>query len=117
MGKDHMLYFSYASVVSEKDVILQTRPQLLMKDECMTQVLAKSALLPGGTDRKAIAYQLPAFSQQLLDRDASMAADSFGSEGEPSGSLPPVNRSRSQQYGQESPRRVEKRRPLSERRH
>merc|ERR1712050_747020 len=34
-----------------------------------------------------------------------------------SGSLPPVNRSRQQQYGQESPRRVEKRRPLSERRH
>jgi len=28
--KDHQLLFIYASVVSEKDVILQTRPQLLM---------------------------------------------------------------------------------------
>merc|ERR1719221_1516835 len=55
--KDHMLYFIYGSVVSEKDVILQTRPQLLMGDQCMTESLPGSALLAGGTDRKALPYE------------------------------------------------------------
>lgn len=57
--KEHELFFIYASVVSEKDVILQTRPQLLMGDPCMTDVLPGAALLPGGTDMKAIPYKGP----------------------------------------------------------
>merc|ERR1712039_511211 len=48
---------------------------------------------------------------------ASLATDEGSAEGENSGSLPPIRRNRGQQSGQESPRRVEKRRPLSERRH
>lgn len=56
---DHELFFIYASVVSEKDVILQSRPQLLMGDPCMTDVLPGSALLPGGTEMKAIPYRGP----------------------------------------------------------
>merc|ERR1719335_1824799 len=57
--KEHLLFFIYASVVSEKEVILQTRPQLLMGDPCMTEPLPGAALLPGGTDMKAIAYKGP----------------------------------------------------------
>jgi len=115
--KENMLFFTYASVVSEKEVILQTRPQLLMGDACMTEELPGAALLAGGTDRKAFPYELPSFSQQLMDRDASLEADDQPVE-DRSGSLPPINRSRGQQQGgPESPRRVEKRRPLSERRH
>jgi len=57
--KDHQLFFIYASVVSEKDVILQTRPQLLMGDPCMTDPLPGAALLPGGTDMKAIPWRGP----------------------------------------------------------
>merc|ERR1719379_1105924 len=58
--KDHMLYFIYASVVSEKEVILQTRPQLLMGDICMTEPLPLAALLPGGTEKKAVSGEAPA---------------------------------------------------------
>merc|ERR1719162_2677365 len=43
--KEHQLFFVYASVVPEKDVILQTRPQLLMGDPCMTDALPGAALL------------------------------------------------------------------------
>lgn len=89
-----------------------------MGDPCMTDNLAGSALLAGGTDRKAIPYELPAFSQQLVAQDASMATEDYSQEAEEnSGSLPPIRRNRAQQSGQESPRRIEKRRPLSERRH
>jgi len=55
--KEHQLFFVYASVVPEKDVILQTRPQLLMGDPCMTDALPGAALLAGGTDMKAIPYR------------------------------------------------------------
>eukprot|EP00933_Yihiella_yeosuensis_P036908 TRINITY_DN30748_c0_g1_i1.p1 TRINITY_DN30748_c0_g1~~TRINITY_DN30748_c0_g1_i1.p1 ORF type:complete len:553 (+),score=54.82 TRINITY_DN30748_c0_g1_i1:94-1752(+) len=57
---DHQLHFIFASVVSEKDVILQTRPQLLMGDPCMTEELPGTALLPGGTTRKMQAHEAPA---------------------------------------------------------
>merc|ERR1719502_2668902 len=57
--KEHELFFIYASVVPEKDVILQTRLQLLMGDPVMTEELPGAALLPGGTDMKAIAYKGP----------------------------------------------------------
>jgi len=53
-----MLFFVYASVVSEKEVILQTREMLLMGDNVMTDDLPGAALLPGGTERKAIPYDV-----------------------------------------------------------
>jgi hypothetical protein len=56
---DHQLYFIYASVVPQKEVILQTRPQLLMGDPCMNEELELVKLLPGGTDMKAIPYRGP----------------------------------------------------------
>lgn len=57
VAKDHTLHFIYASVVSEKEVILQTRPQLLMGDQCMTESLPLASLLPGGTDLKVVPYK------------------------------------------------------------
>lgn len=75
VAKDHQLFFIYASVVSEKEVILQTRPQLLMGDPCMTELLPGAALLPGGTDLKAIPYKGPApGSQQMSAREMSFNA-------------------------------------------
>merc|ERR1719262_614660 len=62
--QDHMLFFIYASVISEKEVILQTRPQLLMGDPCMTKELPGAALLPGGSDRKAVPYETPVLGVQ-----------------------------------------------------
>merc|ERR1712216_381995 len=60
VAKDHMLFFIFGSVVTEKEVILQTRPQLLMGDPCMTEELKGQALLPGGTDKKALPHEVPA---------------------------------------------------------
>jgi hypothetical protein len=60
VAKDHMLFFIFGSVVTEKEVILQTRPQLLMGDPVMTDPLPGQALLPGGTDKKAIPHEVPA---------------------------------------------------------
>mmetsp|Transcript_14436 Transcript_14436/g.31636 ORF Transcript_14436/g.31636 Transcript_14436/m.31636 type:complete len:556 (-) Transcript_14436:22-1689(-) len=54
VSKDDHLMFVYASIISEREVILQTRPQLLMGDPCMTEALANVALLQGGTRRKSI---------------------------------------------------------------
>mmetsp|Transcript_43457 Transcript_43457/g.139678 ORF Transcript_43457/g.139678 Transcript_43457/m.139678 type:complete len:518 (+) Transcript_43457:151-1704(+) len=99
--KDQMLYFIYASVVSEKDVILQTRPQLLMRDSCMTEDLPCQALLPGGTEKKATPYEAPACAKRLQDRqrEAQAALDDMRNllESESSersrreGSLPPIH--------------------------
>lgn len=59
VANNHTLHFIFASVVSEEEVILQTRVQLLMQDQCMTKQLPCAALLPGGTGRKANAYEAP----------------------------------------------------------
>jgi hypothetical protein len=67
--RDHQLMFIYASVVPEKDVILQTRPQLLMGDPCMTESLPGAALLPGGTDMKAVPYKPKPGSYDAYDQD------------------------------------------------
>ncbi|CAL1157740.1 unnamed protein product, partial [Cladocopium goreaui] len=53
VAADGVLNFIFASIVSEKDVILQTRYHLIMADPCMTEELNGAALLPGGTTRKA----------------------------------------------------------------
>merc|ERR1712062_267693 len=92
---DHQLFCIYASVVQEKDVILQTRPQLLMGDSCMTEALPGSALLPGGTDMKAIPYRGPKpgmprneVDEYLQQEESTLQASP--SDTEPSGSLPPL---------------------------
>lgn len=130
-----MLYFVYASVVSEKEVILQTRPQLLMGDCAMTEPLPGAALLPGGTDRKAIPNEQPRigradyrnrgeygndssyYREEFDDDDLYIEDDSR--ETHRAGSLPPIipsgtPRGRAEQSAEwQRPRR----RPLSERRH
>lgn len=73
--KDHQLFFIYASVVSEKDVILQTRLQLLMGDPCMTEHLPGASLLPGGTDMKAIPYRGPVPGSVQADKGSVAAYD------------------------------------------
>lgn len=120
--KDDTLYFIYASIVSEKEVILQTRPQLLMGDLCMTEALPGAALLTGGTDRKANPYEAPQSARgplsdlrTCLDRRAEATerwpqADVGGSPRE--GSLPPIT-----PRPPSRPPSGARRRPLSERRH
>jgi len=107
--KDHLLFFIYASVVSEKEVILQTRPQLLMGDPCMTEPLPGAALLPGGTDVKAIPYKGPSPRRRDVsgvevksDDEAEEGIRSTLTErlqalqgGDRSGSLPPLRSARS----------------------
>jgi hypothetical protein len=76
---DHMLYFIYASVVNEKDVILQTREKLLMGDACVQEPLHLAGLLPGGTDRKAPPFAIPQFSKR--EPAWKQYKDAFYSEG------------------------------------
>lgn len=59
VAADGVLNFIFASIVSEKDVILQTRYHLIMADPCMTEELNGAALLPGGTTRKAQPHEAP----------------------------------------------------------
>lgn len=66
--REHMLYFVYASVISERDVILQTRPQLLMGDACMTEALPYQALLPGGADRQSTPHRPPACLRRYQEK-------------------------------------------------
>lgn len=114
VGKCHTLHFMFASIVSEKEVILQTRPRLLMGDPCMTQDLPGAALLQGGTARKAVPYKVPLshrggkFPQELEERVAQeggspKAADDWNNSG-----LPPIS---------PRPEGRTRRRPMSERRH
>mmetsp|Transcript_52984 Transcript_52984/g.126446 ORF Transcript_52984/g.126446 Transcript_52984/m.126446 type:complete len:552 (+) Transcript_52984:171-1826(+) len=51
--KEHLLYFIYASVVPEHEVIQQTKPMLLMTDPVLTCEVPGAALLRGGNDKKA----------------------------------------------------------------
>jgi len=60
VAADGVLNFIFASIVSEKDVILQTRYHLIMADPCMTEELNGAALLPGGTTKKAQPHEAPA---------------------------------------------------------
>merc|ERR1711988_1644728 len=78
--KDHQLFFIYASVVSEKDVILQTRLQLLMGDPCMTDHLPGASLLPGGTDMKALPYRGPVPGSTSADKGSTAAYDASSYE-------------------------------------
>jgi hypothetical protein len=104
--KDHELFFIYASVVSEKDVILQTRLQLLMGDSCMTETLAGSALLPGGTDLKAIPYKgakVPGFRRGQGDEyELQMNEESAQQAFDLNPTLPPL-RLHNMSQGMDSP--------------
>jgi hypothetical protein len=116
---DHQLFFIYASVVQEKDVILQTRPQLLMGDSCMTEALPGSALLPGGTDMKAIPYRgpKPGMPRNEVDEYLQQEESTFQaspSDTEPSGSLPPL-RGQNAFQSSDSPPSGSRRRVLSDR--
>lgn len=109
--QDNSLSFIFASIVSEKDVILQTRPKLLMGDPCMTEELPGQALLPGGTYRKAQPYEAPACyparGAELLE------GEEFKNASNREGSLPPIETARG--ATQDTPR-APKRRALSARR-
>lgn len=109
--KDNTLSFVFASIVSEKDVILQTRPKLLMGDPVMTEELPGQALLPGGTYRKAQPYEGPAWN----DRGAGEYQEEEETRNATSreGSLPPLDTARGTTQGTT---RVPKRRAYSARR-
>lgn len=118
---DNQLFFVYASVVSEREVILQTRPQLLMGDECMTEDLPGAALLPGGTSRKAAPFEAPLPVPPLETTLAALEVpEGFGTLPLPTivdepireSSLPPIRQPCRPPSGGRSARR----RPLSERR-
>lgn len=57
--QDDELHFIYASIIPERDVIIQTRHQLLMEDPCMTDVVPGALLIPGGTNRKMRPFMPP----------------------------------------------------------
>mmetsp|Transcript_7334 Transcript_7334/g.22974 ORF Transcript_7334/g.22974 Transcript_7334/m.22974 type:complete len:557 (+) Transcript_7334:122-1792(+) len=132
--KDHMLFFIYASVVAEKEVILQTRPQLLMGDACMTEDLPGAALLPGGTDRKAPPHEVPvtvrlSFKSRTANVNVDSPDEAEAAEGrrQPQertlrertlreGSLPPIWQPARPQSDGDAGGRSARRRPLSERR-
>jgi len=115
---DNRLFFIYASVVSETEVILQTRPQLLMGDACMTEELSGVALLPGGTTRKAPSFTRPSESTLRLQEEQEVPSDVLGplptivDEPVRENSLPPIRQPARPHSGGSSARR----RALSERR-
>lgn len=49
---DHVPHFVFASIVPEREVVIQTKYQLLLEDTCMTESLPGAMLIPGGTNRK-----------------------------------------------------------------
>merc|ERR1719375_455018 len=53
---DGTLYFIYASIVPEREVIIQTKNELLMEDSCMVDEIPGAPLIRGGTERKMRAY-------------------------------------------------------------
>jgi len=65
---DGTLYFIYASIVPEREVIIQTKNELLMEDSSMIDEVPGAPLIRGGTDRKMRAYPPSA-------RDRSEAGD------------------------------------------
>jgi len=53
---DGTLYFIYASIVPEREVIIQTKNELLMEDGCMIDEIPGAPLIRGGTERKMRAF-------------------------------------------------------------
>merc|ERR1719321_2346655 len=51
---DGNLLFSFASILEETEVILQTQRELMMEDDVMRAPIPRAGLLPGGTTRKFI---------------------------------------------------------------
>lgn len=49
---DSVPHFVFASIVPEREVVIQTKYQLLLEDTCMTESLPGAMLIPGGTNRK-----------------------------------------------------------------
>jgi len=104
---DHVLHFIYASIISEREVILQTRPQLLMSDPCMTERLAGAALLPGGSERRAVPYEGPELLRRHAEKESTFMNESQDRSGSPcqtsctvrTCSLPPIDRSHGMSHG------------------
>jgi hypothetical protein len=67
---DGTLYFIYASIVPEREVIIQTKNELLMEDACMIDDIPGGPLIRGGTERK-----MRAFPPTARDRSDRMEAD------------------------------------------
>jgi len=129
---DHMLYFVFASVVTEREVILQSRPRLLMGDLVMTEELRMAALLPGGTEKRALPYEAPScMVRKIVDgeENSSDPGDSISvnatllQASQREGSLPPmqfgrpVTGSSDERGATDVLSTARRRRPLSERRH
>lgn len=77
VGKDGDLYFIYASIVPEREVIIQTKNELLMEDSCMVDDIPGAPLIRGGTERK-----MRAFPPSARDRGVE-AEEEQGQRGAP----------------------------------
>jgi len=66
---DGTLYFIFASIVPEREVIIQTKNELLMEDICMTDEIPGGGLIRGGTERK-----MRAFPPVARDRNEAQTA-------------------------------------------
>jgi hypothetical protein len=93
------LHFIYASIIPEREVIIQTRHQLLMEDPCMTDIVPGAALIPGGTMKKMQPYKTerPRKKEEIEDEEEQDAPFRPHSAREPprAGSMPPPRESRS----------------------
>lgn len=72
---DGTLYFIYASIVPEREVIIQTKNELLMEDACMIDEVPGAPLIRGGTERKMRAFP-PVARDRSEAQTAPAATDS-----------------------------------------
>merc|ERR1719238_1297486 len=70
---DGTLYFIYASIVPEREVIIQTKNELLMEDTCMIDEVPGAPLIRGGTERKMRAFPPTARNDDFDDEDSGEA--------------------------------------------
>lgn len=123
VAKDGTLFFIFGSVVSEREVILQTREKLIMGDRVMTEELPGARLLRGGARAQHIPYEVrhdmsrwyPSqrseessygcdFSEETLLAEVLAEEMDLPGAGPPAGGLPPIPTLRQQPLlGQEQP--------------
>eukprot|EP00746_Dinoflagellata_sp_MGD_P005160 gnl/MRDRNA2_/MRDRNA2_109992_c0_seq1.p1 gnl/MRDRNA2_/MRDRNA2_109992_c0~~gnl/MRDRNA2_/MRDRNA2_109992_c0_seq1.p1 ORF type:complete len:492 (+),score=67.35 gnl/MRDRNA2_/MRDRNA2_109992_c0_seq1:76-1551(+) len=97
---DDELHFIYASIIPEREVIIQTRHQLLMEDPCMTELVPGASLIPGGTTRKTQPFKATPREDQDERSNDSERLRPHSARGAPrGGSQPPIPRRESRSAG------------------
>jgi len=92
---DCVPHFVFASIVPEREVVIQTKYQLLMEDACMTEELPGAMLIPGGTNRR---MEVPGYAERKrraeeereAREEASLQREQEEQERTLSGQLPPL---------------------------